>query len=230
MYSIDTKHAVDLSVKQSKIGNALELAVAIETLVEKSNLDSQDILYTIHNNKSEAIKDRLNIVISNILLGLILISLLVSLLINKRMSFIISLGIPTSFVMGASYLYIAGYSINMISLIGVLIALGIIVDDAIVVSENIQQHIEDGLEPKEAAIKGASEMFKPVTIASMTTLFAFIPALMMSGTMGEVIKLIPIAVAVLVFASLIESFLFLPIHAAHVLKKRTKDHIMGKCQ
>ena len=222
MYSIDTKHAVDLSVKQSKIGNALELAVAIQTLVEKSNLDSQDILYTIHNNKSEAIKDRLNIVISNILLGLILISLLVSLLINKRMSFIISLGIPTSFVMGASYLYVAGYSINMISLIGVLIALGIIVDDAIVVSENIQQHIEDGLEPKEAAIHGAIEMFKPVTIASMTTLFAFIPALMMSGTMGEVIKLIPIAVAVLVFASLIESFLFLPIHAAHVLKKEQK--------
>jgi multidrug efflux pump subunit AcrB len=222
MYSIDTKHAVDLSVKQSRIGNALELAVAIKALVEKSNLDSQDILYTIHNDRSEAIKDRLNIVISNILLGLILISLLVSLLINKRMSFIISLGIPTSFVMGASYLYIAGYSINMISLIGVLIALGIIVDDAIVVSENIQQHIEDGLEPKEAAIKGASEMFKPVTIASMTTLFAFIPALMMSGTMGEVIKLIPIAVAVLVFASLIESFLFLPIHAAHVLKKEQK--------
>ncbi len=222
MYSIDTKHAVDLSVKQSKVGNALELAVAIESLVEKSNLHSQDILYTIHNNKSEAIKDRLNIVISNILLGLILISLLVSLLINKRMSFIISLGIPTSFVMGASYLYLAGYSINMISLIGVLIALGIIVDDAIVVSENIQQHIEDGREPKEAAIKGASEMFKPVTIASMTTLFAFIPALMMSGTMGEVIKLIPIAVAVLVFASLIESFLFLPIHAAHVLKKEQK--------
>ena len=222
IFSIDTKHAVDLSVKQSKIGNALELAVAIQALVEESNDGSQNILYTIHNNKSEAIKDRLNIVISNILLGLILITLLVSLLINKRMSFIISLGIPTSFVMGASYLYIAGYSINMISLIGVLIALGIIVDDAIVVSENIQQHIEDGLEPKEAAIKGASEMFKPVTIASMTTLFAFIPALMMSGTMGEVIKLIPIAVAVLVFASLIESFLFLPIHAAHILKKEQK--------
>ena len=222
MFSIDTKHAVDLSVKQSSIGNALELAVAIQALVDSSNEQSQDILYTIHNNKSEAIKDRLNIVISNILLGLILISLLVSLLINKRMSFIISLGIPTSFVMGASYLYVAGYSINMISLIGVLIALGIIVDDAIVVSENIQQHIEDGIEPKEAAIIGASEMFKPVTIASMTTLFAFIPALMMSGTMGEVIKLIPIAVAVLVFASLIESFLFLPIHAAHVLKKEQK--------
>ncbi|WP_415406388.1 efflux RND transporter permease subunit [Sulfurovum sp. CS9] len=222
MYSIDTKHAVDLSVKQSSIGNALELSKAIIALVDQSNLTSKNITYTIHDDRSEAIKDRLNIVISNILLGLILIGLLVALLINKRMSFIISLGIPTSFVMGAIYLYLAGYSINMISLIGVLIALGIIVDDAIVVSENIQQHIEEGLEPKEAAILGAKEMFKPVTIASLTTLFAFIPALMMSGTMGEVIKLIPIAVSVLVLASLIESFLFLPIHAAHVLNKEQK--------
>ena len=222
MFSIDTKHAVDLSVKQSSQGNALELSKAIVALVDQSNTTSKNITYTIHDDRSETIKDRLNIVISNILLGLILIGLLVALLINKRMSFIISLGIPTSFVMGASYLYLAGYSINMISLIGVLIALGIIVDDAIVVSENIQQHIEEGVAPKEAAILGAKEMFKPVTIASLTTLFAFIPALMMSGTMGEVIKLIPIAVSVLVLASLIESFLFLPIHAAHVLKKEQK--------
>ena len=222
MYSIDTNNAVDVSVKQSNIGNAIELSKAIEKIVKEENLKNKDIIYTIHNNKSEAIKDRLNIVISNILLGLILIALLVTLLINKRMSFIISLGIPTSFVMGAAYLYFSGYTINMISLIGVLIALGIIVDDAIVVSENIQQHIEEGMDPKEAAVVGSKEMFKPVTIASLTTLFAFIPALMLSGTMGEVIKLIPIAVAVLVFASLIESFIFLPIHAAHVLKKEQK--------
>ena len=222
MFSIDTNHAVELAVKQSKTGNALILAKDIQHIVQQMNAKNTGIIYTMHNDRSEAIKDRLNIVISNILLGIILISLLVILLINKRMSFIISLGIPTSFVMGAAYLYFSGYTINMISLIGVLIALGIIVDDAIVVSENIQQHIEAGVEPKEAAIIGAKEMFKPVTIASATTLFAFIPALMMSGTMGEVIKLIPIAVSVLVFASLVESFIFLPIHAAHILKKEQK--------
>lgn len=222
LYSIDTKHALDLNIKQSNEGNALELSKAIQALVTQSNAKKSNMVYTIHDDKSEAIKDRLNIVISNILLGLILISLLVMLLINKRMALIITLGIPTSFVMGASYLYFAGYTINMISLIGVLIALGIIVDDAIVVSENIQQHIEEGMEPKEAAIQGAKEMFKPVTIASLTTLFAFIPALMMSGTMGEVIKLIPIAVSVLVLASLVESFIFLPIHAAHILKNDQK--------
>jgi len=222
LYSLDSKHALDLNVKQSSKGDALTLSKAIKKLVEQSNAKTKNIVYTIHDDRSTAIKDRLNIVISNILLGLILISLLVTLLINKRMSFIITMGIPTSFVMGAAYLYFAGYTINMISLVGVLIALGIIVDDAIVVSENIQQHIEEGFEPKEAAVQGAKEMFQPVTIASLTTLFAFIPALMMSGTMGEVIKLIPIAVSVLVLASLIESFIFLPIHAAHILKNDQK--------
>jgi multidrug efflux pump subunit AcrB len=222
LFSIDTRHAVDLNVKQSPQGNALVLSQKIYRIIEECNHADPDITYTVHDDRSVAIKDRLNIIVSNILLGLILITLLVALLINKRMAFIISLGIPTSFVMGAAYLYFAGYTINMISLIGVLIALGIIVDDAIVVSENIQQYIETGMAPAEAAVQGAKEMFKPVTIASLTTLFAFIPALMMHGTMGEVIKLIPIAVSVLVLASLIESFLFLPIHAAHVLTAKEK--------
>jgi multidrug efflux pump subunit AcrB len=224
LFSIDGIKAVDIAIKQSPKGNALTLSTKIAAKIQKLNHAQSTIRYTIHNDQSVHIKDRLNIIISNILLGLILIGLLVALLINVRMSFIISLGIPTSFVLGAFYLFVAGYTINMISLIGVLIALGIIVDDAIVVSENIQQHVEAGLAPKEAAIKGASEMFKPVTIASLTTLFAFIPALMMSGTMGEVIKLIPIAVSILVLASLIESFIFLPIHAAHTLKKGQKAH------
>ena len=222
LFSVDTQNAVDLYVRQSSVGNAIEIAKAIKKIIKQEKAEKRAITYTIHNDKAESIKDRLNIVISNILLGLLLITLLVVLLINKRMAFIISLGIPTSFVMGAAYFYLAGYSINMISLIGVLIALGIIVDDAIVVSENIQQYIEKGFSPKEAAVQGAKEMFKPVTIASLTTLFAFLPALMMSGTMGEVIKLIPIAVSVLVIASLIESFVFLPIHAAHVLKGSQK--------
>jgi len=155
-------------------------------------------------------------------LGIILITLLVWWLINARMAFIIALGIPTSFVISAVYFYLWGYTINMISLVGVLLALGIVVDDAIVVSENIQQKIEDGLPPKEAAYVGAKEMAKPVTVASLTTLFAFIPALMISGTLGEVIKLVPIALSALVIASLVESFLFLPIHAAHTLTNNSK--------
>jgi multidrug efflux pump subunit AcrB len=219
LFSLNNSEAVDIVVKQSPKGNAITLAKKIHTLIDEMKKDQKSIVYQIHNDNSVHIKDRLNIIVSNILLGIILITLLMSWLINSRLALIIALGIPTSFVMGAFFLYVLGYSINMILLVGVLIALGIIVDDAIVVSENIQQHIEDGLPPKEAAILGAKEMAEPVTIASFTTMFAFLPALMMSGTMGEVIKLIPIAVSILLITSLIESFIFLPIHAAHILKK-----------
>ncbi len=222
LFSVDNKNAIDLFVSMSNSGNAITLAEEVAEIVQKQNRLHPHADYLIHDNYSLRIKDRLNIVVSNILLGVILITLLVMLLINTRMSIVILLGVPTSFVMGAFYLYISGYTINMISLIGVLIALGIIVDDAIVVSENIQQHVEAGLEPKEAALLGAKEMFKPVTIASLTTLFAFIPALMIGGTIGEVMKLIPITVSVLVLASLVESFIFLPIHAAHILKRESR--------
>ena len=221
LFSLDGKDAINLVVKQSTSGDATRLQKKIVKVLDKLN-NSKDILYTLRNDQSIKIKDRLNIVISNITLGLIVITLIVTLLINARMAFIISIGIPTSFVIAAIYFYIFGYTINLISLVGVLLALGIVVDDAMVVSENIQQHVEEGMDVKEAAILGSKEMVKPVTIASLTTLFSFLPLLMMSGTMGEVIKLIPIALSALIIASLIESFVFLPIHAAHTLNKNSK--------
>lgn len=222
LFSIDGKTALNLRVKMNNVGNALTIREEIAALTTILQKQTKDVNFIIRDDNSEKIKDRLNIVVSNILLGIILITFLVIILINKRMALVIAIGIPTSFVMGALYIYLAGYTINMISLVGVLLALGIVVDDAIVVSENIQQHVEEGMSAKEAAITGAKEMAKPVTIASITTLFSFIPILMISGTMGEVMKLIPIAFSALIVASLIESFVFLPIHASHVLKANEK--------
>ena len=228
LYSFNGKNALSLAVEQSETANAIAITDKINQLIakieesKKKNPLIKDIDITVSDDNSDRIRERLDIVGSNITLGIILIIILVALLINGRMSFIIAVGIPTSFVIAAFYMYLSGYTINMISLVGVLISIGIVVDDAIVVSENIQQHIEEGIEPKEAAVMGAKEMVKPVTIASLTTLFSFLPALMISGTMGEIMKLIPIALSALVVASLIESFIFLPIHAAHTLKVGAK--------
>jgi multidrug efflux pump subunit AcrB len=222
LYSFNGQNAISLAIKQLDSANAMKISEDINKLIQKVQPKQQNINISISDDNSDRIKERLDIVGSNILIGIIAIVLLIWLLINARMSFIIFIGIPTSFVIAAIYMYLFGYSINLISLVGVLIAIGIVVDDAIVVSENIQQHIEEGMEPKEAAIAGANEMVKPVTIASLTTLFSFLPALMISGTMGEVMKLIPIALSALVVASLIESFIFLPIHAAHTLKSGAK--------
>ncbi len=218
--SINAQNSITLAISQNPQGNAITIAKDVKKLVDETKID--DINLTIRMDKSTVIKDRLNIVISNILLGVLLITLLTSALINIRIAFVIALGIPTSFVMGAIYFYFTGYSINVTSLIGVLIAIGIIVDDAIVVSENIQQYIEKGYSARDAALLGTKEMAKPVTIASLTTLFSFIPLLMLSGRTGEIIQLIPIAFSALVIASLLESFIFLPIHASHILSSKSK--------
>ena len=222
LYSFNGKNAISLAIKQLDSANAMKISEDINKLIQKVQPKQENINISISDDNSDRIKERLDIVGSNILIGIIAIVILIWLLINGRMSFIIFIGIPTSFVIAAIYMYLLGYSINLISLVGVLIAIGIVVDDAIVVSENIQQHIEEGWEPKEAAIAGANEMVKPVTIASITTLFSFLPMLMISGTMGEVMRLIPIALSALVVASLIESFIFLPIHASHTLKSGVK--------
>lgn len=220
--SINGESSLSLAISQNDTGNALTAKKSISTLINQLKKQYPDVKFILHDDNSQRIKDRLNVVGSNIMFGLILVTLLLIILINTRMAAIVAIGIPTSFIMAAVYFYLSGYTINMISLVGVLVALGIVVDDAIVVAENIQQKIEEGLSPHDAAIQGAKEMAKPVIMASLTTLFTFIPLLMISGTLGQFIKLIPIAVSSLIVASLIESFIFLPIHAAHTLKNTSK--------
>lgn len=218
--STDGKNSITLAISQNPKGDAITIAEDINRLISKMKID--DVEFSVRMDSSTIIKDRLNIVISNILFGVLLITLLTAVLINIRMALVIALGIPTSFVMGAIYFYFTGHSININSLIGVLIAIGLIVDDAIIVSENIQQYIEKGYSAKEAAFLGTKEVAKPVVIASLTTIFSFIPLLMISGKLGEIVQLIPIAFSALVVASLIESFIFLPIHATHILDSKSK--------
>jgi len=217
--SMNGKNAIILSIAQNPQGNAIDISKRVKALLKQLRNDTID--YEIRHDNSTVIKERLDIVFSNILMGIILITAMTALLINVRMALVIALGIPTSFVIAAIYFYLSGYSININSLIGVLIAIGIIVDDAIVISENIQQYIEKGYPPKEAAFLGTKEVAKPVVIASLTTIFAFIPLLMLSGRLGQILELIPIAITALVIASLIESFLFLPIHSTHILSRHS---------
>ncbi|HIP62260.1 MAG TPA: efflux RND transporter permease subunit [Sulfurovum sp.] len=226
MYSFDGKDALSLVISQLSTGDAIQIAEDIKKIVQTLKEKYPDIIFAISNDNSSRIKDRLNTVMSNILFGIILITFLVMILINARMAFIISIGIPTSFVISAIYIYFSGYTINMMFLVGVLIALGIVVDDAIVVSENIQQHIENGMPAKEAAFVGTKEMVGPVTIASITTLFAFLPSLMISGTLGEVIKLVPIALStyICIFDRVIYIFAY---SCDTYIESGSKSHFMG---
>jgi len=213
---------ISVNINKSKSGNAITLVKEIKKILKKYEKKYPNYHLEVYSDSSVWIRNRLNTVISNILFGLILVSLSIYVFINARISFVVALGIPTSFIIGLIALEMMGYSLNMLSLLGALIALGMLVDEAIVVAENIQRHIEEGKPPKEAAITGAAEMFPAVLTATATTIFAFLPMLIMSGEMGVFMRILPIMITILLLSSLFEAFFFLPLHSYEFLKKDEK--------
>jgi multidrug efflux pump subunit AcrB len=127
----------------------------------------------------------------------------------------VAVGIPVSFMATLAVLYLVGGSINMISLFALIMALGIIVDDAIVVGEDAQAHFDMGEDPLMASEGGARRMLPPVLASSLTTIAAFLPLMMIGGRMGSIMLAIPIVIVCVIVASLIESFLILPGHLRH---------------
>jgi len=209
---------VSINVTKSKNGNAIELVKKIRELLKEQKQKYPKLNFNIYTDTSVWIKNRLNVVFSNIAFGLMLVFLAMLIFINRGIAFVVALGIPVSFMIGLIVTEILGDSLNMLSLLGALIALGMLVDEAIVVAENIYRHLEEGMERKEAVITGAAEMFPAVLTATLTTVFAFLPMLLMTGEMGMFIKIIPIMITVLLLSSLFEAFYFLPLHAHDFLK------------
>ncbi len=209
---------ISVNVTKSKDGNAIALVRDIRKLLATLEQRHPQVKYNIYTDTSVWIKNRLNIVFSNIAFGLLLVFLAMLLFINKGIAFVVALGIPVSFMIGLIATELLGDSLNMLSLLGALIALGMLVDEAIVVAENIYRHLEEGMERKEAVIVGATEMFPAVLTATLTTVFAFLPMLLMTGDMGMFIRIIPIMITVLLLSSLFEAFYFLPLHAHDFLR------------
>ena len=209
---------ISINVTKSTEGNAIELVKQIRELLAQKHLQDPTYSYDIYTDTSVWIKNRLNIVFSNIIFGLMLVFIAMLLFINRGIAFVVALGIPVSFMVGLIVTDIMGNSLNMLSLLGALIALGMLVDEAIVVAENIYRHLEEGMDRHEAVIVGATEMFPEVLTATLTTVFAFLPMLLLSGDMGTFIKIIPVMITVLLLSSLFEAFYFLPLHSYDFLK------------
>ncbi|WP_324172751.1 efflux RND transporter permease subunit [Sulfurimonas sp.] len=209
---------VSINVTKSKDGNAIALVKQIRELLKKYSTKDEIVKYEIYTDTSVWIKNRLNTVFANIAFGLMLVFIAMLIFINRGIAMVVAIGIPVSFMTGLIVTELMGDSLNMLSLLGALIALGMLVDEAIVVAENIYRHLEEGMEKREAAIVGASEMFPAVLTATLTTIFAFLPMLLLTGEMGMFIKIIPIMITVLLLSSLFEAFYFLPLHAHDFLK------------
>ncbi len=204
---------ISLNINKSKEGNAIALSKQIKAMLPEFNKKYKNIEFKVYTDTSIWIKNRLNLVSSNILFGLILVFAALFLSVNMRIALVVAIGIPASFMITLIVADMIGYSLNMLTLLGALIALGMLVDEAIVVAENIYRHMEMGKNPRDAAIDGAVEMFPAVMTATLTTVFAFLPLLMMSGKMGMFMKVLPVMISVLLLSSLFEAFYFLPLHA-----------------
>lgn len=209
---------ISVNVTKSKEGNAIKLVKDIREILKESSKQHPDLKYEIYTDTSIWIKNRLNTVFANIAFGLMMVFLAMLIFINRGIALVVAMGIPLSFMIGLIATEIMGDSLNMLSLLGALIALGMLVDEAIVVAENIYRHLEEGMDRREAAIRGAHEMFPAVLTSTLTTIFAFLPMLLLSGEMGMFIKIIPIMITVLLLSSLFEAFYFLPLHAYEFLK------------
>lgn len=209
---------ISINVAKSQEGNAIALVKELRALLKEQEKLHPELQYEIYADTSVWIKNRLNTVFSNIVFGLGLVFLAMLLFINSGIAIVVAIGIPVSLMTGLIVTELMGDSLNMLSLLGALIALGMLVDEAIVVAENIYRHLEEGMERREAVIVGSLEMFPAVLTATLTTVFAFLPMLLLSGEMGMFIKIIPIMITVLLLSSLFEAFYFLPLHAHDFLK------------
>lgn len=221
---------ITLNLSKGDTGNAIALARELRTYVKTLQPEFPQLHFDFYQDTSKPVKSRLETVLSNLMFGLILVFLSMALLINVRIASIVALGIPFSFAIGIVFIYVLGYSINIVSLLGALIVIGIVVDDAIVVAENIQRHLNEGMERHAAVMAGIREMILPVTMATVTTVVAFLPLFMLTGTISKFIILIPIMVVMILVGSLIESFLFLPLHAEEVLIKQKNKVDWGRIQ
>ena len=207
------KSNISIDIQKTREGNAIALVREIKEILKEYNQKYKDIDFKSYTDTSIWIKNRLNLVSSNILFGLILVILSLLLSLNFRIALVVGLGIPTSFMITIIFANMIGYSLNMLTLLGALIALGMLVDEAIVVAENIYRHLEMGKSPRQASIDGSVEMFPAVLASTLTTIFAFLPLLIMSGKMGIFMRVLPVMITILLLSSLFEAFYFLPLHA-----------------
>ncbi len=204
---------ISINTTKTKEGNALALSKQIRKMLPTFQEAYPMLHFEVYTDTSVWIKNRINLVTTNIMFGLFLVFLALFLSVNWRIATVVAIGIPTSFFIALISAEVMGYSMNMLTMLGALIALGMLVDEAIVVAENIYRHMEMGKPPREAAIEGAVEMFPAVLTATATTVFAFLPLLIMSGQMGMFVKVLPVMISILLISSLFEAFYFLPLHA-----------------
>ena len=210
---VEGKPAIEIKLMRAESGDTLESSKIMQDWLEETRGKMPSgVELRVYDEIWTLVSQRISLLLDNAISGLILVVLILYLFLNGRVAFWVALGIPVSFMATLMIMYLAGGSIDMISLFGLIMALGIIVDDAIVVAEDALAHHEQGESPLKAAAGGANRMFAPVVAATLTTAAAFLPLMMIGGEIGNILFAIPLVIIAVLFASLFESFMILPGH------------------
>lgn len=221
---VEGKAAVELQLMRAESGDTLVSSkIMADWLAETQPQMPAGIELRVYDETWTLVNQRIMLLVNNGISGLILVVLILYIFMNGRVAFWVAVGIPVSFAATLMIVYLAGGSINMVSMFGLIMALGIIVDDAIVVGEDALAHHEAGEPALQSAEGGAHRMLGPVTASSLTTVGAFLPLMMIGGEMGNILFAIPLVIIAVIFASLIESFVILPGHLRHALNRVKKS-------
>jgi multidrug efflux pump subunit AcrB len=221
------KNAVILMTWKKKSADEIRLVNKVrESLKTYRPLHEKDVKIEIFYDWSRLTKTRISAVISNAITGLILLALILMALLGVRISAIVSVGIPVAFMVSFMGMKANGITLNIISLFGLIMVLGMIVDFSIVVSENSYRYMEMGLSRKDAIKKGVAEVFWPVTITFLCITAAFAPLLFLTGIVGKFIKAIPIVLIICLAASWFVAMFILPTHLNIFarIKKSNREH------
>lgn len=215
--------SISLVVVKREKADTIKIVDEVKKITAEYN--DQKIKVKTFYDLSYYIKRRLNVLGSNGIFGFILVSISLFVFLHAIPAFFTAWGIPAALLTTFIVMNFFGLSINLITMFGLIIVLGMLVDDSIIVCENIYRYIEKGLSPKEAAIKGASEVMLPVLCTIATTIVAFFPLVFMSGLLGRFMRDIPIIICIALAASLVEAFIALPSHMADFAhpKKEEKE-------
>lgn len=225
IFRLNGRPAVALSVSKKQSADIITIVNQIKECVEeyKVTLEGEDIEIEYAWDLSEQTRIRLDIVKNNAIIGLILVVIILFLFLNFRNALWTALGIPFSIAFAMIFLRQFDVTINSVSLLGVIVVLGMVVDDAIIIAENIYRHHIMGKPWRIAAYDATREMVYPVLSTIVTTIVAFLSLYNLEGIMGEFAKEIPLVVIFVLAGSFIESILILPNHVSHRYVKSAKD-------
>jgi len=217
-----------LDINKTRSQDTLEVMDSLTAFLEQERARAPaGVSLTVTRDSASIVRDRLSMLLKNGGQGLLMVFLTMFLFFSLRFSFWVAMGLPVSFMGGLFLMSVLGLTINMITMVALLIAVGLLMDDAIVISENIARHLKRGKGPYEAAIDGAREVMPGVVSSFVTTVCIFGALAFLSGTMGQILRALPMVMLLVLAVSLIEAFVILPHHLAHSLEKHAEKEPRG---